>query len=127
MLLLDIAWEVFERRRIHSFQTTGKVGGADDLKLWHRRYTHLGMEALRRLPDAVQGLSSQAKGVSLRGACDCEACIKGKHAGSHFHPVTKRATERLELVHADICGPFPESLGKGRYMLLFIDDATRYI
>jgi hypothetical protein len=27
----------------------------------------------------------------------------------------------------DICGPFPESLGgKGRYMLLFIDDATRY-
>jgi transposase InsO family protein len=44
-----------------------------------------------------------------------------------FHRVTERATERRDLVYADICDPFPQSLSaKGRYMFLFIDDATRY-
>jgi hypothetical protein len=47
---------------------------------------------------------------SLGRACDREACIKGKHARLPSHPVTERATERLDLVYADICGPFPESL-----------------
>jgi transposase InsO family protein len=136
MLPFDIAWdalasegdfkEIANMTIVHSFKTTARevrAGGAE-LKLWHRRYAHLGLDALKRLPAAVSGLS---EGVSLGGACDCEACTKGKHARSPFHPVNKRATERLELVHADICGPFPESLsGKGRYMLLFIDDATRY-
>jgi transposase InsO family protein len=63
----------------------------------------------------------------LAALCDCEAWIKGKHARLSFHPVTERATQRLDLVYADICGPFPLSLtGKGRYMFLFIDDATGY-
>jgi transposase InsO family protein len=127
----DIAWDAMEPGEfresanmtvVHAFKTTGKEVGGAELQLWHRRYAHLGLDALKRLPAAVKGMSS-----SLGGACDCESCIKGKHARSPFHPVSARATERLDLVHADICGPFPESLsGKGRYMLLFIDDATRF-
>jgi hypothetical protein len=49
-----------------AFKTTGKeIGGAGD--------------ALKRLPAAVKGMSS-----SLGGACDCEACIKGKHEAVFF-------------------------------------------
>lgn len=34
-----------------------------------------------------------------------------------------RATERLQLVHADLCGPInPISRGKKRYLLCLIDD-----
>jgi hypothetical protein len=132
----DIAWEALEdgsgakREHAHmtmvqAFKTSAKEVGGAELRLWHRRYAHLGLDALKRLPAAVKGMDS-----SLGGACDCVACIKGKHARSPFHPVPsdRRATERLEkLVHADVCGPFPESLGgKAKYMLLFIDDATRY-
>jgi hypothetical protein len=35
------------------------------------------------------------------------------------------AYEHLKLIHSDLCGPLPESIGGGKYMLLFIDDATR--
>lgn len=37
-----------------------------------------------------------------------------------------RATKRLELVHADICGPIkPESNSNKRYFITFIDDYSR--
>lgn len=37
-----------------------------------------------------------------------------------------RALSRLELVHADICGPIkPESNSKKRYFITFIDDYSR--
>lgn len=35
--------------------------------------------------------------------------------------------DRLELVHADVCGPMEEmSLGKARYILLLTDDFSSY-
>lgn len=38
-----------------------------------------------------------------------------------------RATKPLELIHSDICGPFPTStIGGKLYFLTFIDDYTRY-
>ncbi|GKV38975.1 hypothetical protein SLEP1_g46821 [Rubroshorea leprosula] len=43
-------------------------------------------------------------------------------------PVNKslRATQKLELVHTDICGPMrTPSLSQNRYFILFIDDFTR--
>jgi hypothetical protein len=102
MLPFDVAWDALKGDTnqetanttiVHSFKTSARevqTAGAE-LKLWHRRYAHLGLEALKRLPTAVTGMGESA---SLGGACDCEACIKGKHARSPFHPVNKRATER---------------------------------
>jgi len=52
--------------------------------------------------------------------------IKCKVARKPFTPMTSRATEPLQLVHSDICGPLETAMGGGRYMLLFIDDATRH-
>jgi hypothetical protein len=39
-------------------------------------------------------------------------------ARSPFHPIPndKRATERLDLAHADLCGPFPASLSGSVYV-----------
>ena len=37
-----------------------------------------------------------------------------------------RSSEKLQLVHSDVCGPMPtESLGGHRYFVTFIDDYTR--
>ena len=37
-----------------------------------------------------------------------------------------RATEPLQLVHTDVCGPIkPSSFGKNKYFLLFNDDYSR--
>jgi transposase InsO family protein len=39
-----------------------------------------------------------------------------------------RATERLELIHADLCGPItPATPGGKRYFLLMVDDFSRYM
>ena len=57
----------------------------------------------------------------------CTDCINGKQ---HHNPIPKkstwRATQKLELIHADICGPItPSSNSNKRYILLFIDDYSR--
>ena len=57
----------------------------------------------------------------------CATCMTGKQ---HRDPIPKhnnwRATEKLQLIHADLCGPIsPISSSKKRYIICFIDDLTR--
>ena len=42
------------------------------------------------------------------------------------HRITSRAEAPLDLVHIDTTGPFPESLGGSRYIVMFVDSASRY-
>ena len=37
-----------------------------------------------------------------------------------------RAIRKFQLVHRDLCGPFPESLHGNIYAVSFIDDFSRY-
>jgi hypothetical protein len=63
----------------------------------------------------------------MTGKGDFESCIKCKLDPKPFTTTTSRATKPLQLVHSDICGPMEPAIGGGRYMLLFIDDATRHM
>ena len=38
-----------------------------------------------------------------------------------------RSAKPFELIHSDLCGPMPSSLGGARYYILYIDDCTRYV
>ena len=54
----------------------------------------------------------------------CEGCIYGKQSRGSF-PTGKawRASECLELLHADLCGPMKTvSLGGSKYFLLITND-----
>ena len=42
------------------------------------------------------------------------------------HRTTSRAAASLDLVHIDTAGPFPESLGGSRYVVMFMDSASRF-
>jgi hypothetical protein len=57
----------------------------------------------------------------------CEECIIGKqHRDSIPKIANWRATEKLQLVHSDICGPInPTSNGGSRYFITFTDDFSR--
>lgn len=57
----------------------------------------------------------------------CSDCLVGKqHRDSIPKKSFWRATQKLQLVHADICGPVkPESNSRKRYMITFIDDFSR--
>ncbi|KAL4297638.1 hypothetical protein GQ457_12G007010 [Hibiscus cannabinus] len=91
---------------------------------WHMRFGHLNFGALKMLGEKkmVNGIPTISHPNQL-----CEACLLGKHARSSFpKEATSRATEPLQLVHTDVCGPIkPLSFGKSRYFLLFIDDYSR--
>jgi hypothetical protein len=88
--------------------------------LWHRRLARVGLKALEILPKVV------TDAPRMTGKCDCQSSIKCKLARNPFTPTTSRATEPLHLVHWDICGPLETAIIGGRYMLLFINDATRH-
>ena len=98
----------------------GSSAEASRLILWHRRLAHLGLKGLEKLPLVAIDVPR------LHGMCECDNCVKCKLARKPFMPTTLHATQRLELVHSDICGPLETAIGGGRYMLLFIDDATRH-
>ena len=55
----------------------------------------------------------------------CESCIFGKQHRETFPTSSWRVNKHLQLVHSDIYGPFPTSLGIWRYLLLFVDDFSR--
>jgi len=57
----------------------------------------------------------------------CEHCVYGKYKRVRFLRVGKeKKSERLELVHTNVCLPsHVSSLGGSHYYVSFIDDATR--
>ena len=93
-----------------------------DINTWHRRMGHLGEENVKKLARMVDGMAIKARtevGV-------CEACLEGKQHRQPSHQPATRATEPLELIHSDLCGPIdPTTYGRTNYYLLFTDDYTR--
>ncbi|KAL6321787.1 hypothetical protein AAG906_035477 [Vitis piasezkii] len=83
----------------------------DMVQLWHCRYGHLSFKDLKTLQQKkmVNGLP-QLKSPSRL----CKACLVGKQQRFSFpRKSTWRASQILQLVHADICGPIkPISNGK---------------
>lgn len=56
----------------------------------------------------------------------CGNCIKGKQA-KHTKKGATRSSGLLEIIHADICGPFDfPSFGGETYFITFIDDFSCY-
>jgi hypothetical protein len=94
------------------------------VELWHKRVGHLNNQSLYNLSkrNMVLGLPNLPLVRST-----CEACVLSKHHRQPIPKVATAATSRtLELVHSDLCGPFPQpSLSGSRYLLTFIDDYSR--
>ncbi|GJR64869.1 retrovirus-related pol polyprotein from transposon TNT 1-94 [Tanacetum coccineum] len=58
----------------------------------------------------------------------CSACEQGKSKKASFPPKLVPSTEsKLELLHMDLCGPMRvESINGKKYILVIIDDYSRY-
>lgn len=93
----------------------------DDMLLWHRRMGHLNEQSLKTLRKLVSGVAFPDSSV-----LPCAICLQGKHHRQPFSKTGSRASEVMELIHSDLCGPMEEeSLGGSRYFLTFIDDVSR--
>jgi transposase InsO family protein len=92
--------------------------------LWHRRFGHLHQKGLQCLEhkQMVEGMPKIKETNKV-----CEVCSKGKqHRDEMPKKANWRASEKLQLIHSDLCGPItPTTMSNKRYILTFIDDFSR--
>lgn len=83
--------------------------------IWHRRFGHLHNRMLAKVSPAES--KSQW----------CEACALAKAHQLPFSSSLPMSDSPLFRIHSDVVGPMPvASTGGARYIVSFIDDATRY-
>ncbi|KAG1876578.1 hypothetical protein DFJ58DRAFT_625286, partial [Suillus subalutaceus] len=88
--------------------------------LWHARMGHPGGDAVKRLPIFATGVKVDVSTVLQR----CEPCIITKHpCKPYLSSETPCATHMLNLIHSDLCGPFPITTPHGKHhFIIFLDD-----
>ncbi|GJZ51079.1 retrovirus-related pol polyprotein from transposon TNT 1-94 [Tanacetum coccineum] len=94
--------------------------------LWHRHLSHLNIDTINLLSkyDIVTGLPK------LKFVKDhlCSSCELGKAKRKSFHTKTTPSSKRrLQLLHIDLSGPMRvESINGKKYVLILVDDYSRY-
>jgi hypothetical protein len=92
------------------------------VRLWHERLGHLNMADVKKLTKLADGMAITETHTDNM---ICEPCINGKQYQTFNRTPSTRATERLELIHSDLCGPFTPSIARSRYFIIYIDDYSR--
>ncbi|GJU83530.1 retrovirus-related pol polyprotein from transposon TNT 1-94 [Tanacetum coccineum] len=94
--------------------------------LWYHRLSHLNFATINQL--AKQGLVKGLPKLKYTKDHLCSACQKGKSKKeSHPHKPKPSTNEKLQMLHMDLCGPMRvESINKKRYILVIVDDYSRF-
>ena len=108
---------------IHSVNTKRcKVDNDSPTYLWHCRLGHIGVKRMKKLH--ADGL---LESLDYESFDTCEPCLMGKMTKTPFSGTMERATNLLEIIHTDVCGPMSvEARGGYRYVLTLTDDLSRY-
>jgi len=114
---------------LYKLDINGNIGHSlntkvPDYDLWHRRLGHPGSEKMKILS------SDPERGVVFSEKTDavCVDCVKGKKHRNPFPKSTEtKASDILEIIHSDLCGPFPSSYSGSKYMLSIIRRGSRDI
>ena len=90
--------------------------------LWHYRLGHIGVKRMKKLH--ADGL---LESLDYESVDACEPCLMGKMTKTLFFGTMERATDLLEIIHTDVCGPMNiEAHDRYHYFLIFTDDLSRY-
>ena len=99
-----------------------KIDNDSTTYLWHCRLGHIGVNRMKKLQ--TDGLLESLDYESFE---TCEPCLIGKMTKTLFSETMEQATDLLEIIHTDVCGPMSvEVRGGYRYVLTFTDDLSRY-
>jgi hypothetical protein len=101
LYLLDTYASYNETLNVESRGTKRKIKNTNSGALWHKRLGHISKNRVERL--VSDGILNS---IDFTDFNVCIECIKGKQTkikklGAY------RTTDVLELIHTDICGPFP--------------------
>ena len=98
-----------------------KVNNDSATYLQHCRLGHIDVKRMTKLH--ADGILESLDYESLA----CEPCLMGKMTKTPFFGTMERATDLLEIIHTDVCGPMNiEARGGYHYFLTFTDDLSRY-
>jgi transposase InsO family protein len=90
--------------------------------MWHLRLGHINIDRINRLVRDGPLKLSKVEPYPI-----CEPCLQGKMIKNPFTRKGVRATDVLELIHIDVCGPLTHMARGGFfYFITFIDDHSRY-
>lgn len=93
------------------------------VQIWHERMGHLGEAGLKKLEGMATGIDLKKP---YKNTCTCEACVYGRMKENPHNHLIKPGEHPMDLIHVDLCGPFPILGDKGeRYWMTFLDDATQ--
>ncbi|KAJ9552799.1 hypothetical protein OSB04_016844 [Centaurea solstitialis] len=94
----------------------------DQTYLWHCRLGHINKKRVELL---LKG--GFLGNFDYKPFENCESCLSGKMTKQPFNSENERATDLLEIIHTDVCGPFSHvARGGYRYFITFTDDFSRY-
>ncbi|KAJ9546217.1 hypothetical protein OSB04_025924 [Centaurea solstitialis] len=94
----------------------------DQTYLWHCRLGHINKKRVELL---LKG--GFLGNFDYKPFDNCESCLSGKMTKQPFNNENERATDLLEIIHTDVCGPFSHvARGGYRYFITFTDDFSRY-
>ncbi|XP_050367279.1 uncharacterized protein LOC126785698 [Argentina anserina] len=98
----------------------------EELNLWHRRLGHVNFQDLVNISnkECIKGIPKLKGTTTLM----CKGCKLGKQIKTPHKVIHSVITTKvLELLHMDLIGPAqPESNGGKSYILVVVDDFSRY-
>ncbi|KMQ86271.1 retrovirus-related gag-pol polyprotein [Lasius niger] len=113
----------FKKNSSHSANATKT--SFSDFRTWHRKFCHINSRFI----------VNTSKNGSVRGLPEfkhskfhCEECKIAKAKRKSHKPIEDgpRSEAPLELIHSDLCGPFPiNSIQGHRFFLTFVDDYSK--
>ena len=100
-------------KRMHNFDNS--------YMLWHKRLGHISRDRIMQLSKL-----NFIPALDFNSASECIDCMKGKT--TNFRKMdAKRSKNLLEIIHTDVCGPFPvKTICGNSYFVSFIDDFSRH-
>ena len=93
--------------------------------LWHCRFGHLGMDATQEALTKNYALAIEYTGSFAQE--HCVACIIGKSPQHSYSHNGRRASKIGELLHMDLCGPYPVQTPDGKlFFYAILDDFSNW-
>ena len=121
LYMLDTVASYHETLQLSTRGVKRKLTNENSSSLWHKRLGHISKRRIERL--VSDGILDSLDFADFE---ICTNCIKGKKTNTRRFGANK-ATTVLELIHTNICGPFPTvSWNDQQYFITFIDDFSRY-
>ena len=104
--------------------TTTHVNVVRSLEQWHSILGHCNVGDIKKLQPLVEGMKIEQN----KSDFVCEPCILGKQTKSFNHELSERATQPLEFVSTDLCGPITPMASDGfEYVISFTDNFSGYV